>query len=421
MLQPCDVGAFGPLAQSWKQVVTTASQSLIAIRKDNLLIHYHTARVAALKPTTIQSAFRKTGIWPLDRYAIPLSAFEPSKNTTTQATQPLPAHLPSILVPTPTQTPILTPTSSAATTTILRHNAEMPAQSPAPEGLPDDDEEPIEWYHIEVPPPLPGTSSRQALRAENLMLQDIIMQAGIALEEDYAQMKLMDLENERLRKQALEKGKRKNQNRLTSGRARHMTATENLDLLARQDWESRMKDMFKEAAPRFKVLKKNILDSQKAVEKAKTVAEQETKKAAAAAARARGRGRGSRGGRRGCGTRGRGRGALDAGTIVDNLDLASESFGSGSSGSSSNSESESKAEIPIPRSRRQRPVRVIQGRRTHTLLLPKRKGLKRVNLLSKYSLALALALACQITLLRVKVSERMLRFQRPVLLGVMNQ
>jgi len=158
-LQPCDVSAFGPLAQSWKQVVTTASQSLIAIRKDNLLIHYHTARVAALKPMTIQSAFRKTGIWPLDCYAIPLSAFEPSKNTTTQDAQPLPAHLPSILVPTPTQTPIPTPSPSAATTTILRHDAEMPAQSPAPEGLSDDDEEPIERYHIEVPPPLLGTSS----------------------------------------------------------------------------------------------------------------------------------------------------------------------------------------------------------------------------------------------------------------------
>ena len=32
-LQPCDVGVFGPLAQSWKRVVTLASQSLIAIRR----------------------------------------------------------------------------------------------------------------------------------------------------------------------------------------------------------------------------------------------------------------------------------------------------------------------------------------------------------------------------------------------------
>lgn len=56
-LQPCDAGAFGPLAQSWKHVITFASQSLIAIKKNNLLHYYHAARVEALKLTTIQSAF----------------------------------------------------------------------------------------------------------------------------------------------------------------------------------------------------------------------------------------------------------------------------------------------------------------------------------------------------------------------------
>jgi hypothetical protein len=44
------------------------------------------------------------------------------------------------------------------------------------EELLNDDEEPMEQYHIEVPPPLPGTSSRSALQAKNLMLQDIIVQ-----------------------------------------------------------------------------------------------------------------------------------------------------------------------------------------------------------------------------------------------------
>jgi hypothetical protein len=231
----------------------------------------------------------------------------------------------------------------------------------------------MERYHIDVPPPLRGTSSRQAFRAENMMLRDIIRQAGIALEEDYAQMKLMDLENERLRKRIEEKGKRKYQSKLTSGRARHMTAAENLDLLARQDWESGMKDVFKEAAPQFRVLKKNILDYQKEIEKAKKVAEQEARKAATAAAWARGRGTGNRGGRRGRGVtpaRGRGRGAPvagGAGATADDLDSGSEPLGMtessrSSSDSDSDSDSESEAEVPIPRSCRQRPIRVIQGR-----------------------------------------------------------
>lgn len=90
----------------------------------------------------------------------------------------------------------------------------------------------MERYHIQVPPPLPGTSLRQALHAENMMLQDVIKQAGIALEEDYSQMKLMDLENERLQKRAFGKEKQKQPHKQTSGHAQHMTAAEQLDLLA---------------------------------------------------------------------------------------------------------------------------------------------------------------------------------------------
>jgi hypothetical protein len=46
-----------------------------------------------------------------------------------------------------------------------------------------------------------------------------------------------------------------------------MTATKNLDCLAQQDWERGMKDVFKEAGPQFKVLKKSILDHQRVIEK----------------------------------------------------------------------------------------------------------------------------------------------------------
>lgn len=100
-----------------------------------------------------------------------------------------------------------------------------------------------------------------------------------------------------------------------------MTAAENLDFLARQDWESRMKDVFKELALQFRILKKNILDYQREIEKAKKAAEQEARRAATAAARAtrsHGRGRsritGNRGGMRGRG--GRGTGAAVGGTGV---------------------------------------------------------------------------------------------------------
>jgi hypothetical protein len=241
----------------------------------------------------------------------------------------------------------------------LHHDVDMPVLAPVEELL-NEEEEPMEQYHIDLPPLLPGTSFWKELRAESMMLWDIIMQAGIALEDDYAQMKLMDLENERLRKQILERGKRKNQSRLTLERARHMTATENLDLLAQQDWESGMKDVFKEAAPQFRVLKKNILDYQKEVEKVKKAAECEARNAAKVAAWARGRGMGNRGDTRSRGMRGRGRrrgrcapvaGGPSAG--ADNSDSDSEPIRMTElSGSSSSSDSESEAKIPIPRSRR---------------------------------------------------------------------
>src|ERR1700678_3534062 len=146
-----------------------------------------------------------------------------------------------------------------------------------------------------------------------------------------------------------------------------MRANKNLDLLARQDWESRMRDVFKEAAPRFKALKKNIVDYHKTTEKARKVAEREARKAAAAVARAaraaraqgRGRARGPRGGRRG-GTRGgRGRGRAETGGIgADDSDPESLDT-TESSESSSDSECQGEEDIPIPRLRGQRIIRVI--------------------------------------------------------------
>ena len=124
-----------------------------------------------------------------------------------------------------------------------------------------------------------------------------------------------------------------------------------------------MKDVFKEVAWQFKVLRKNILDYQKEIENAKKVAEYDVKKATAAAARAAracGRITGNRGGRRG-----RGRGAAAASSVnvgTDDLDLDLELFRmTESSESSSDSDSESKADIPIPRSCQQCPVWVFQG------------------------------------------------------------
>ena len=75
----------------------------------------------------------------------------------------------------------------------------------------------------------------------------------MVLEQDFALMKLMDLENEQLHQKAFGIDQRKAaKKKLASGQARHMTAPEMIDLLAQQTWESTMGELFKEASEQFK-------------------------------------------------------------------------------------------------------------------------------------------------------------------------
>jgi hypothetical protein len=86
-------------------------------------------------------------------------------------------------------------------------------------------------------------------------------------------MKLMDLKNEKLRKRVFTREGQKSKKNLVTGQARHMTAEENLNMLAREDWEKLMKEVFKELAPRLKVQKKTITLFYQNLKKEKKVAE----------------------------------------------------------------------------------------------------------------------------------------------------
>lgn len=118
------------------------------------------------------------GIYPFDQNAIPISAFEPAKNMTTQVAQPLPARLSSLL------TPIPSPAASAAPSS---HSLDVGTpvddrSDPVVPELSDTDPvvdggvsitiepEPMQRYTIQVPPLLPNLASQKALRAENMML-----------------------------------------------------------------------------------------------------------------------------------------------------------------------------------------------------------------------------------------------------------
>jgi len=103
----------------------------------------------------------------------------------------------------------------------------------------------------------------------------------MALEQDYAQMKLMDFKNEQLRQKAFGKDQRKAaKKKLVSGQARHMTTPEMIDLLARQTWESAIGDLFKEASAQFSTQQKAIDNYHKGIEAGKKTAEKVQKAAA---------------------------------------------------------------------------------------------------------------------------------------------
>lgn len=186
-LQPCDIAVFGPLAASWKAEVNQASHEYIPIHKSNLVEYYARAREHALQPSTILSAFSRTGIWPLNPNIIDPIQFQPSLNTTTEAAQPMPAQIPALLVPIlkeniscgqsipshasaeegtqPSVHPANSnsifdsPMGSSLTTTTLETQASLPNPPPNP---------PHQQFQIVGLPPVPQpAASHAALQAEN--------------------------------------------------------------------------------------------------------------------------------------------------------------------------------------------------------------------------------------------------------------
>jgi hypothetical protein len=226
-LQPCDVACFGPLASAWKSEVNSASADYTEITKQNLLMFYARARERALRKSTIISVFAKTGIWPFNRHALDSSAFEPSKNTTTEPAQPLPAKLPTLLIP-------------------IQAGHDLDSETPTENEV---------HYTISLPPALPHTATRVDLFHENKKLQDMIRLAKVQLEKNFTQMKLMDAENGQLCQRAYAKEKRKMEKKeLTQAYAHLMTSEENLDALTQKDFMKHWKEVMKELAPKFKQL-----------------------------------------------------------------------------------------------------------------------------------------------------------------------
>jgi len=88
--QGLDVTVFGALKKYWSEEWDRYKRETgEEVSKHNFLAIYGAAHIQALMPTIIQSAFRKTGIWPYNRDVVTASMMAPSHETSHQGNLPL--------------------------------------------------------------------------------------------------------------------------------------------------------------------------------------------------------------------------------------------------------------------------------------------------------------------------------------------
>lgn len=85
-LQPLDVGVFGPFQRAWLDrcdsiVELTGSE----MPKEDFIKEYMQVREQSFRPSTITSAFKKSGIWPIDRTVFTEDDFATSIPYSTEA------------------------------------------------------------------------------------------------------------------------------------------------------------------------------------------------------------------------------------------------------------------------------------------------------------------------------------------------
>ena len=86
MLQPLDVGVFGPFARAWsKRCNDYIAEYMQEIPRDQFVKHYMETRQQTFKDTTIRAAFQKSGIWPINHDLFTDVDYAPSISTSSTA------------------------------------------------------------------------------------------------------------------------------------------------------------------------------------------------------------------------------------------------------------------------------------------------------------------------------------------------
>ncbi|KIJ47649.1 hypothetical protein M422DRAFT_135040, partial [Sphaerobolus stellatus SS14] len=77
-LQPLDVGIFGPLQRSWIKHCEDMGVKRQEITRETLIPEYMKIRAKSITIASVHNAFKKSGIWPINRDVFTDADFAPS-------------------------------------------------------------------------------------------------------------------------------------------------------------------------------------------------------------------------------------------------------------------------------------------------------------------------------------------------------
>lgn len=251
VLQPCDVGVFGPLAAAWKKQVRLASRQQIRITPNNFLHFYSRARATSVTPVTIFSSFMHAGISPLNPAMISPALFEPSKNTTTAPAPTVHVVLPTLLEPVSLPLSILpttpTPALSAGPSTSPTSGDAVEEETPLAA--------PVAYQLVNEPVRPSRTASQMEWTAYADACDAYQIQCREIMSTGFARQTIMAHENGKLRMQLHDKrGSKRAQKDVING-PRHMTDDENLLALKLRDFRDHVKEIGGILAPALAELK----------------------------------------------------------------------------------------------------------------------------------------------------------------------
>ncbi|KIJ31786.1 hypothetical protein M422DRAFT_122163, partial [Sphaerobolus stellatus SS14] len=88
MMQPLDVGVFGPFQKAWVKHCEDSAIEGDPVTQFNIVHRYMKIRAKYVTKATVTAAFKHSGIWPINRDVFTKEDFAPSLNFSTEPSMP---------------------------------------------------------------------------------------------------------------------------------------------------------------------------------------------------------------------------------------------------------------------------------------------------------------------------------------------